>query len=149
MSVSVIKNENTNQEEGNFVLDVDTGEKRAVAVPDNVKIGFNGSFPFNLTRTKRQTIPSGPLPSGPLMGGTIGGTPPSNGMAAPNGMPAPNGLPLASTNVLSPSPAINPGVPAVFNQPAVATVSNVAPVPSNTGLISSVAAPGPVVFPPS
>lgn len=28
MSVSVIKNENTNQEEGNFVLDVDTGESK-------------------------------------------------------------------------------------------------------------------------
>ena len=25
--------------------------ERAVVLPDNMKIGFNGSFPFNLTRT--------------------------------------------------------------------------------------------------
>lgn len=29
MSVSIQKNKNTNQEEGNFVLDIDTGESKA------------------------------------------------------------------------------------------------------------------------
>ena len=98
-------------------------------------------------KLERQTIPSNPLPGNTLMGGTIGGSPPSNGIPATNGMPASNGFPSASANALPPSPAINNGVPAVFNQPAIATVTNVAPVQPNTGLISPVAAPGPVVFP--
>lgn len=35
----------------NAYLTINFFLERAVAVPDNVKIGFNGSFPFNLTRT--------------------------------------------------------------------------------------------------
>lgn len=80
------------------------------------------------------------------MGGTIGGSSPP-----PNGSSPTNGMPITSTNALLPFPAINTSssIPAVFNQPAIATPANAngAPLLANTGATLSVVLPGPVVFP--